>query len=104
MARDRRATRQLRGRGWKVIRIWQLPSAVYAVLRLSVSPEACLNRIRRALTNERGSGLALCFPSTSLPPSLTVGRLANYPTMLPPDFQLSPRISKARRAVTIGMP
>jgi hypothetical protein len=24
--------------------------------------------------------------------------------MLPPDFQLSPRISKARRAVTIGMP
>ena len=33
MARDKRVPRQLRGRGWKVIRIWQLPSAVYAVLR-----------------------------------------------------------------------
>ena len=50
MARDKRVTRQLRGRGWKVIHIWQLPSAVYASLRLSVSPEACLNRIRRGLT------------------------------------------------------
>ena len=30
MARDKRVTRQLRRQGWKVIRIWQLPSAVYA--------------------------------------------------------------------------
>ena len=50
MARDRRVTRQLRGRGSKVIRIWQLPSAVYAALRLSISPEACLTRIHRGLT------------------------------------------------------
>jgi hypothetical protein len=35
MARDGFVTRELRVRGWKVIRIWQLPSAVYAVLRLS---------------------------------------------------------------------
>jgi DNA mismatch endonuclease (patch repair protein) len=35
MARDKRVTRQLRRQGWKVIRIWQLPSAVYAALRLS---------------------------------------------------------------------
>jgi DNA mismatch endonuclease (patch repair protein) len=41
MARDRRVTRQLRGRGWKVIRIWQHS--------LKKSPDACLNRIRRAL-------------------------------------------------------
>ena len=33
MARDRRVPRQLRGRGWSVIRVWQLPSAVYAALR-----------------------------------------------------------------------
>ena len=55
MARDRRVTRQLRGRGSKVIRIWQLPSAVYAALRLSISPEACLTRIHRALTKVRSS-------------------------------------------------
>ncbi len=55
MARDSRVTRQLRGRGWKVIRIWQLPSAVYAALRLSISPEACLTRIQRALTRVRSS-------------------------------------------------
>jgi len=41
MARDKRVTRQLRGRGWKVIRIWQHS--------LKKSPDACLNRIRRAL-------------------------------------------------------
>jgi DNA mismatch endonuclease (patch repair protein) len=41
MARDRRVTRQLRGRGWKVIRIWQHS--------LKKSPNACLNRLRRAL-------------------------------------------------------
>ncbi len=35
MARDRRVNRQLRRQGWEVIRIWQLPSAVYAALRLS---------------------------------------------------------------------
>ena len=50
IARDCHVTRQLRGRGWKVIRIWQLPSAVYAALRLSISPEACLIRIHRGLT------------------------------------------------------
>ena len=49
-ARDKCVTRQLRGRGWKFIRVWQLPSAVYAALRLSVSPEACLTCIRRGLT------------------------------------------------------
>jgi DNA mismatch endonuclease (patch repair protein) len=41
MARDRRVTRQLRGRGWKVIRIWQHV--------LQKSPTTCLNRVRRAL-------------------------------------------------------
>ena len=41
MARDRRVTRQLRGRGWKVIRIWQHS--------LKKSPNACLNRLRSAL-------------------------------------------------------
>ena len=50
MARDKRVTRQLRLQGWKVIRIWQLPSAVYAALWLSVSPEACLTRISRGLS------------------------------------------------------
>ena len=42
MARDKRVTRQLRGRGWKVIRIWQHS--------LKKSPNACLTRIHRALT------------------------------------------------------
>ncbi len=41
IARDRHVTRQLRGRGWKVIRIWQHS--------LKKSPNACLTRIRRAL-------------------------------------------------------
>lgn len=41
MARDKRVTRQLRHKGWKVIRIWQHS--------LKKSPSACLNRIRRAL-------------------------------------------------------
>ena len=41
MARDKRVTRQLRQRGWRVIRIWQH--------FLKKSPDACLNRIRRAL-------------------------------------------------------
>ena len=41
MARDKRVTRQLRGRGWKVIRIWQHS--------LKKSPKVCLNRIHRAL-------------------------------------------------------
>lgn len=41
MARDRRVTRQLRRDGWKVLRIWQHS--------LRKSPQACLNRIRRAL-------------------------------------------------------
>jgi DNA mismatch endonuclease (patch repair protein) len=38
MARDRHVTRQLRGRGWKVIRIWQHS--------LKKSPCVCLTRIR----------------------------------------------------------
>ena len=41
MARDKRVTRQLHRQGWKVIRIWQHS--------LEKSPDACLNRIRRAL-------------------------------------------------------
>jgi DNA mismatch endonuclease (patch repair protein) len=41
MARDRRVNRQLRGQGWRVIRVWQHS--------LKKSPDACLNRIRRAL-------------------------------------------------------
>ena len=41
MARDKRVTRQLRRKGWRVIRIWQHS--------LKKSPDACLNRIRRAL-------------------------------------------------------
>jgi len=43
IARDKRVTRQLRGRGWKVIRIWQHV--------LQKSPATNLNhRRRRALT------------------------------------------------------
>jgi DNA mismatch endonuclease (patch repair protein) len=41
MARDKRVTRQLRHKGWKVIRIWQHS--------LKKSPDTCLNRVRRAL-------------------------------------------------------
>ena len=41
MARDKRVNRQLRRQGWKVIRIWQHS--------LKKFPDACLNRIRRAL-------------------------------------------------------
>jgi len=44
MARDRHVTRQLQGRGWKVIRIWQHS--------LQKSPQTCLNRIRRALESD----------------------------------------------------
>ena len=51
MVRDRRVTRRLRGRGWKVIRIWQHS--------LKKSPEACLTRIRRALTAYGGTDLCL---------------------------------------------
>jgi hypothetical protein len=51
MARDKRVTRQLRGRGWKVIRIWQHA--------LQKSSSACLNRIRRALTAYGGTDLCL---------------------------------------------
>ena len=47
MVRDRRVTRELRGRGWKVIRIWQHS--------LKKSPAACLNRIHRALSTDPGS-------------------------------------------------
>jgi DNA mismatch endonuclease (patch repair protein) len=41
LARDKRVTLQLRQQGWKVIRIWQHS--------LRKCPQACLNRIRRAL-------------------------------------------------------
>jgi DNA mismatch endonuclease (patch repair protein) len=41
MARDRRVARELRARGWKVIRIWEHA--------LKKSPQACLARIRRAV-------------------------------------------------------
>lgn len=40
-AHDRRVARHLRRHGWRVIRIWQHS--------LRKSPNACLNRIRRAL-------------------------------------------------------
>jgi hypothetical protein len=43
MACDRHVTRQFRGRGWKVIRIWQHS--------LKKSPATYLNRLHRALTN-----------------------------------------------------
>jgi very-short-patch-repair endonuclease len=43
MARDHRVTRQLRGRGWKVFRIWQHS--------LKKSPETSRNRISRAFAS-----------------------------------------------------
>lgn len=46
MARDKRVNRQLRRQGWKVIRIWQLPSAVYAALRYQLVAEATYLRLR----------------------------------------------------------
>jgi DNA mismatch endonuclease, patch repair protein len=46
MARARHVTRQLRGRGCKVIRIWQLPSAVYAALRYLLVAKATYLRLR----------------------------------------------------------
>ena len=42
IARDCHVTRQLRGRGWKVIRIWQHS--------LQKSPNACLTRIHRGFS------------------------------------------------------
>lgn len=39
--RDRRAARQLRQRGWSVLRVWEC--------QLRRSPERCVTRIRRAL-------------------------------------------------------
>lgn len=44
-ARDRRANRQLRQKGWKVIRIWEC--------KLNKSPEQCLLRIKRKLKESR---------------------------------------------------
>jgi DNA mismatch endonuclease, patch repair protein len=41
MARDRRVARELRARGWKVIRIWEHA--------LKKSPQACIARIRRKI-------------------------------------------------------
>jgi hypothetical protein len=82
ITRDRRVNRQLRRQGWKVIRIWQLPSVVYAALRLSCSG---INPPKSASTasaaSSRGSGLALCFYSGRPRPALTVGQLANCPTV-----------------------
>ena len=46
MARDKRVNRQLRQQGWKVIRIWQLPSAVYATLRYQLVAKATYLRLR----------------------------------------------------------
>ncbi|MEI7864105.1 MAG: hypothetical protein WCI38_01945 [Chthoniobacterales bacterium] len=46
MVRDRHVTRQLRRQGWKVIRIWQLPSAVYAALRYQLVAAATYLRLR----------------------------------------------------------
>lgn len=46
MARDRRVARQLRVRGWKVIRIWEHT--------LRKSPTTCVARIRRALSRDGG--------------------------------------------------
>jgi G:T-mismatch repair DNA endonuclease (very short patch repair protein) len=46
MARDRRVNSQLRRQGWKVIRIWQLPSAVYAALRYQLVAKATYLRLR----------------------------------------------------------
>lgn len=43
MARDRRVSRELRTRGWKVIRIWEHA--------LKKSPQACIARVRRALSS-----------------------------------------------------
>jgi len=63
MARDRHVTRQLRGRGCKVIRVWQHC--------LQKSPAACLNRIRHALTTYRGTDLRL-----GIPRQLTIRQLA----------------------------
>lgn len=40
MARDRRVTRELRQRGWRVLRIWEHA--------LKKSPHACIARVRRA--------------------------------------------------------
>lgn len=40
-AQDRRATRELRERGWSVLTIWEC--------RLSAAGDACVSRIRRAL-------------------------------------------------------
>ena len=42
MARDRRVTRQLRARGWKVLRIWE-----HALKKF---PQTCIARIHRALS------------------------------------------------------
>ena len=50
MARDRRVNRQLRGQGWKVIRIWQHS--------LRKSPATCLTRLRRVLRRAALSEIA----------------------------------------------
>jgi DNA mismatch endonuclease (patch repair protein) len=43
-SRDRRATRQLRQEGWKVVRVWEC--------LLAKRPQACLGRIRQALCRQ----------------------------------------------------
>lgn len=45
IARDKRVTRELRNKGWVVLRIWEC--------RLEKDPERCLRRIDSKLRNER---------------------------------------------------
>jgi hypothetical protein len=56
MARDRRVTRELRGRGWKVIHLWQLPSLSTLRSGISWSPKRpiCL----RVISPSHGCGFA----------------------------------------------
>lgn len=44
MARDQRVARELRARGWKVLRIWEHA--------LKKSPQTCLARVRRAMAHD----------------------------------------------------
>jgi len=44
-ARDRRVSRALRERGWKVVRVWEC--------QLAKHPERCITRVRRAMESRR---------------------------------------------------
>jgi len=50
IARDKRVTRELRNKGWAVLRIWEC--------RLEKDPERCLRRIDSKVRNERVQGSA----------------------------------------------